>query len=186
MHDPNLSRRDVLKAGCAAAAGFAAPAFFPSTARGNGDTPPPSERVTLGHIGVGGRGSFLINAAQRAQGIQSLAVADCYEDRRESAAAAIQGTAYADFRRILDRKDIDGVIIATPDHWHVPIAVMAARGRKGRVRGKAVGADAGARFVCAARSFTSRNESSSTAPSSERQSTNSSAANWFAAGSWAS
>ena len=97
---------------------------------GDADTPPPSERVTLGHIGVGGRGSFLMNATQKGHGIQSLAVADCYQDRRDSAAAAIDGKAYADFRHILDRKDIDGVIIATPDHWHVPIALLAAQAGK--------------------------------------------------------
>lgn len=124
------SRRDVLKSGCAVAAGFAAPAFVPSTSLGDADTPPPSDRVTLGHIGVGGRGTFLMNAAQKGRGIQSLAVADCYEDRRDRVAATINGTAYADFRRILDRKDIDGVIIATPDHWHVPIALLAAQAGK--------------------------------------------------------
>jgi glucose-fructose oxidoreductase len=124
------SRRALLKSGCAVAAGFAAPAFVPSTALGDADTPPPSERVTLGHIGVGGRGSFLMGATQKGHGIQSLAVADCYQDRRDRAAATINGTAYADFRRILDRKDIDGVIIATPDHWHVPIALLAAEAGK--------------------------------------------------------
>ena len=47
--------------------------------------------------------------------------------RREAAAEAIGGKAYADFRDILARDDVDGVVIATPDHWHVPIAIMAAR-----------------------------------------------------------
>ena len=130
MNNQEISRRDVLKVGFAAAAGFAAPAVIPSTALGGADTPPPSERVTLGHIGVGGRGSYLINAAKREHGIHSLAVADCYKGRRESAAAAIDGKAYADFRHLLDRKDIDGVIIATPDHWHVPIALLAAQAGK--------------------------------------------------------
>ncbi len=130
MKNVRHSRRDALKSGCAVTAGLAVPAFIRSTALGDANTPPPSDRVTLGHIGVGGRGSFLLQATQKGRGIQSVAVADCYEDRREAAAAAIAGTAYADFRRILDRKDIDGVIVATPDHWHVPIAVMAAQAGK--------------------------------------------------------
>jgi predicted dehydrogenase len=131
MNSQKLSRRKMLKAGCAtAAAGFAAPIVIPFTALGDEKTAPPSERVTLGHIGVGGRGTFLMNLSQRGRGIQSLAVADCFKDRRESAAAAINGTAYADFRKVLDRKDIDGVIVATPDHWHVPIALMAAQAGK--------------------------------------------------------
>lgn len=130
MNGQKLSRRNVLKAGCAAAAGFAAPVVIPSTALGDNDAPPPSERVTLGHIGVGGRGTYLMNSIRGARGIQSLAVADCFQDRRHSAAAAINGTAYADFREVLDRDDIDGVIIATPDHWHVPIALLAAQAGK--------------------------------------------------------
>ncbi|MFV2068040.1 MAG: Gfo/Idh/MocA family protein [Pirellulales bacterium] len=130
MNDQKLTRRDVLRAGSAAAAGIAAPYIIPSTALGNADTPPPSERVTLGHIGVGGRGTWLLQQSQVGVGIQSLAVADCYKDHRDSAAAAIQGRAYSDFRKILDRDDIDAVIIATPDHWHVPIALMAARAGK--------------------------------------------------------
>jgi glucose-fructose oxidoreductase len=130
MQNQQLSRRQALKVGTAAAAGIAVPVIVPSHVLGNADTPPPSERVTLGHIGVGNRGGFLLNATQSGRGIQSLAVADCFQKRRDAAAGKIQGTAYADFRQILDRDDIDGVVIATPDHWHVPIALMAARAGK--------------------------------------------------------
>lgn len=130
MNNTQLSRRDVVKAGCTLAAGLAAPMIIPRSVLGDVNTAPPSERVTLGHIGVGGRGRFLMKAALGRRGIQSLAVADCYEDYRQSAASVIDGKPYADFRRILDRKDIDGVIIATPDHWHVPIAVLAAQAGK--------------------------------------------------------
>lgn len=130
MSMPSVSRRVVLQAGCAAAARFAVPTIIPATALGRDGSVPPNERVALGHIGVGVRGSSLLKATQRDPSIQSVAIADCFESRRESAAAAIGGKAYADFRDLLDRKDIDGVIIATPDHWHVPIAVMAARAGK--------------------------------------------------------
>ncbi|TWU34982.1 Inositol 2-dehydrogenase [Novipirellula artificiosorum] len=131
MNRQTISRRRVLKSSAATiVGGFAYPTIIPSTALGDAQTPPPSERVTLGHIGVGGRGTFLRNATPVGNGIQSLAVSDCYQQRRDSAAAKIQGDGYADFRRILDREDIDGVIIATPDHWHVPIALMAAKAGK--------------------------------------------------------
>ncbi len=132
IKNKNIPRRDVLKAGCAVAAGVVAPTIIPSTVFGDTDTLPPSERVTLGHIGVGSRGSYLMGVAQLAEekAYQSLAVADCYKDRREKATAAINGKAYADFRHLLDRKDIDGVVIATPDHWHVPIALLAAQAGK--------------------------------------------------------
>jgi predicted dehydrogenase len=131
MNRNTYSRRDILKFGVvAAAAGFALPTMIPAPAQGVDQTAPPSERVRLGHIGVGGRGSFLMRQAQGNPGVQSVAVADCFKDRREAAAGAIKGTAYADFRKLLDRQDIDAVIIATPDHWHVPIALLAAAAGK--------------------------------------------------------
>ncbi len=140
MKYQQLTRRDALKAGCAAAAGLAVPTVIPSSALGNQETPPPSERITLAHIGVGGRGRFLMNMTlQHGKGIQSVAVADCYQKNRDSAAYAIKGKAYADFRDILARDDIDGVIVATPDHWHVPIAIQAARAGKGAYVEKPLG-----------------------------------------------
>jgi len=129
MNSQKSTRRDVLKGGCAAVAGMAVPYAITSTALGNKNKLPASERVTLAHIGSGGRGAYLLSCCQ-GPGTQSVAVADCYADRREAVAATIGGKAYADFREILARDDIDGVIIATPDHWHVPIAIMAARAGK--------------------------------------------------------
>ena len=131
-HNLRPNRRDILKAGCAAVAGMAMPYAITTTALGSKDKLPASERVTLAHIGVGrqGRGGLFNNCLVHNRGVQSVAVADCYADRREVAAAAIGGKAYADFRDILACDDIEGVIIATPDHWHVPIAIMAARAGK--------------------------------------------------------
>lgn len=148
MNDRKFTRRDMLRAGCAATVGIAAPYLIPSSALGNAETPPPSERATLGHIGVGNRGTSLMNSAQLGRGIQSLAVADCYKDRRDKAAVTIKGKAYADFRKLLDRDDIDAVIVATPDHWHVPIALMAARAGKDAYVEKPLGLTLEQNVVC--------------------------------------
>lgn len=67
---------------------------------------------------------------QACKGCQSVAVADCYSDRRDAYARMCKGKAYGDFRELLARKDIDAVVVATPDHWHVPIALAAARAGK--------------------------------------------------------
>ena len=128
MTKTRLTRREVLKGFTAAALG--APLFIPSTTLGDDKPPPPSERITLGHIGVGNQGRNLLRAFQGCRGVQCVAVADAYKDRREACAAQCKGKAYADFRELLDRKDIDAVIIATPDHWHVPLALAAAKAGK--------------------------------------------------------
>lgn len=128
MNHTPLTRRSLLKG--AAATAVAAPYVITSTALGNADTPPASDRVTLGHIGVGGRGTGLLHGFLNCKGAQSVAAADAYKSRREAAAALMKGRAYADFRELLARDDIDGVVIATPDHWHVPAANAAIRAKK--------------------------------------------------------
>lgn len=129
MSSHRFNRRHLLKGTAALAA---APYVITSTALGNADTPPASERVTLGHIGVGTRGGMgqLFSHFQRCKTAQSVAVADAYKNRRESHANMIRGKAYGDFREILARPDIDAVVIATPDHWHANIAIAATQAKK--------------------------------------------------------
>lgn len=127
MANIRVTRRQILKG---MAAGAVAPYVIASTALGNDKVPPPSERVTLGHIGVGSQGGFLFRNFRQCKGMQSVAIADVYKDRREAYARMIQGKAYGDFRELLARSDIDAVVVATPDHWHVPIASAAARAKK--------------------------------------------------------
>lgn len=131
MVSKRLTRRQVLSGTArVGAAWLAAPLVVPSSALGDSKKAPPSERVTVGHIGVGKRGWALFRAFQRLRDVQSVAVADCYQARREALAKLCGGRAYQDFREILERDDVDAVVVATPDHWHVPIANMAARAGK--------------------------------------------------------
>lgn len=123
-----ITRRTVLKS--TAATAVAAPYVLTSTALGNEDTPPASDRITLGHIGVGNRGRGLLRGFMRCQDAQCVAVSDAYKSRRDTCAGWVKGKAYADFRELLARDDIDAVVVATPDHAHVPIANAAARAGK--------------------------------------------------------
>ena len=129
MNNNRFNRRRLLKG---AAAMVAAPYVITSTALGNADTPPASERITLGHIGIGTRGGMgqLFSHFQDCKDAQSVAIADVYKDRREAYAKMINGKAYGDFRDLLASNDIDAVVVATPDHWHVPIAIAAAKAKK--------------------------------------------------------
>jgi len=123
-----LTRRSLL-AGTAAA--LAAPMVIRSSAFGAGA---PSNRIHMAAIGVGGRGSGNNwNGFAKFDDVRYLAACDCFKKRREAFARKVNKKygsevckAYADFREVLARKDIDGVVVSTPDHWHVPIACAAA------------------------------------------------------------
>ena len=128
MQQPRISRRRALQS--LVATSLAIPSCVKATALGLEGATPASERVTVGHIGVGGRGRDLLRGFMTCPGAQPVAVADAYRDRREAMAEMIKGKAYGDFRELLAREDIDAVVIATPDHWHVPIAIMAAKAGK--------------------------------------------------------
>lgn len=127
MKRPDPTRRDFL---AGAASAFAFPYVITTSALGGAAKAPASERVSLGHIGVGGQGTGLFNQFKQVKNAQSVAVADAYTSRRDQRAAECGGKAHADFRELLDRKDVDAVVVATPDHWHVPIALLAARAGK--------------------------------------------------------
>jgi len=132
------TRREFVKqtAGALGAA-IVAPYVITSKALGDATTPPASERVAMGHIGVGGRGTHLMNTFLALPDARTVAVSDCFASRREGASGAVnarygdEGCAvYADFRELLARSDIDAVVIATHDVWHVPVAMAAARSGK--------------------------------------------------------
>lgn len=86
-----------------------------------------SERVTLGFIGIGDKGRGLMNEFMALPDIQVAACADVDKTHLAQGIAKTDGKAvgYEDYRSILDRKDIDAVVIATPDHWHALATVHA-------------------------------------------------------------
>jgi glucose-fructose oxidoreductase len=108
---------------------LAAPCVIRATALGAEGKPPASDRITTALVGCGGRGNP-VGSEMLSAGAQMVAVCDVRKDRRERWAERIKGRAYADFRDVLARDDIDAVGIATPDHWHVPMAVAAAKAGK--------------------------------------------------------
>lgn len=132
------TRRKFLErsAGIASAA-LALPYFVPASALGKEGRIAPSERITLGSIGVGSMGRGDMKGLMQDEGAQIVAVCDVFEDRREAAKKVAEErygsgscAAYNDFRDLLARKDIDAVSITTQDHWHALIAVAAAKAGK--------------------------------------------------------
>lgn len=119
----------------------AAPLILPS--RVWSQTSSPNKRLTIGCIGMGTQMRGHVNNFLNRDDVQVVAVCDVDTTRRESAKTQIDatytaktGTTYAgcasynDFREVIARKDIDVVVIATPDHWHAYIAIAAVKAGK--------------------------------------------------------
>lgn len=125
-----VSRRDFLRQ--SAGLSFALPTIITSQALGSQNVLPASERIGIGHIGVGGQGSS--NLYSHAQNT----VAVCDVDRKKLAAAKEQAekltgrpcAAYSDYRKLLEDKNVDAVVISTPDHWHALITIHACEAGK--------------------------------------------------------
>jgi predicted dehydrogenase len=87
-----------------------------------------NDRVNLGFIGFGIRGNILLESAKETQQANLVEVCDCYQGHLDRAKERTDGkiaTNFANYRKLLDRKDIDAVVIATPDHWHKRIVLDA-------------------------------------------------------------
>src|SRR5262245_15391713 len=95
-----------------------------------------NERINIGLIGTGGRCRHLMQALARVPNTRMMAVCDVYEPHLDLARklADPKAAAYSDYRQLLNNKEIHAVLIASPDHWHVPMTVDAmAAGKDGYV-----------------------------------------------------
>ena len=121
----------------AAGAAAMAPTIIPSSALGRDGAVAPSERIVVGGIGIGNRGTYDLGCFLQQPDVQFVAVCDVKEKRR-TAVKKIADTKYGnqncdtyrDFRELLDRSDIDAVLIATGPNWHATAAMTAAKAGK--------------------------------------------------------
>jgi len=127
-----ITRRGFVRT--AAAATLATPWFVPGKALGADDGTPANERIVMGAIGTGGRGSGDMNGLMGFHEVQMVAVCDPVPKHRERAKASVDGRyrntdckVYNDFREVVARDDIDAVMIGTPDHWHAIITIEACK-----------------------------------------------------------
>ncbi|HPD17203.1 MAG TPA: Gfo/Idh/MocA family oxidoreductase [Planctomycetota bacterium] len=137
-----ISRRGFLKVGAAAA--VVAPYVAPATALGQGGRPAPSDRITMGFIGLGGMGSGDMGGLLGFPEVQGVAVCDVDYSARSRAKQGVEGRYaqqkasgvykgcddYGDFREVVTRPDIDAISCGTPDHWHALITVTAMKNGK--------------------------------------------------------
>jgi len=132
------TRRSFIKKSLSAAGiamGF--PCIVPGSALGLNGAVAPSNRITTATIGLGGQGVGVMRVFLGQPDAQVIAVCDVNAHRREDAKTLVNShygetgcAVYGDFRELLARNDLDAVQIVAPDHWHVPLALAAARAGK--------------------------------------------------------
>ncbi len=135
--EARLNRRRFLKAAGLAGAVCAAPSIIPASALGKDGVAAPSDRIVMGGIGIGNRGTYDLSCFLPEPDVQFVAVCDVKAVRRAAVKKIIDDKngnqdckTYSDMRELLDRPDIDAVLIATGPNWHATAAMLAARAGK--------------------------------------------------------
>ena len=147
-HTQSISRRRFLKGAAVSGAALSVPCVLTGRVRG---ADAPSNRVNVGQIGCGNISNYHIGYLRAMSDVRIVAVADAYKGRREATAARLSQhyggngivKAHADFREILDRADVDAVIVAAHDNWHMPMSVAALKAGKDVYCQKPLGLDFG-------------------------------------------
>ncbi len=86
----------------------------------------PADRINLGVIGAGSRGTFVMAVFQKDSAVQVTAICDVYEPNLEKALSSAKGaTAYRNYQKLLADKNVHAVLIATPEHWHARMVLDA-------------------------------------------------------------
>ncbi len=133
-----VTRRQFLKRSAAASTVFAIPTIIPASALGKGGAVAPSNRIVMGGIGIHNRGGSDLTWMMGEPDVQFVAICDISKERREAVKHTIDNkygtkdcTMHRDIREFLvERTDIDGVLIATGDHWHALASILAMRAGK--------------------------------------------------------
>src|ERR1035437_10205431 len=130
----SLARRDFLKSvsatGLALTAATSAMAAKTGSKTSGGRAIGANDRINIGVIGCGGRGSYDADAfaafgKANNNACQIVAACDVYEKRKKRVADKYKVKGYLAYRALLNQSDVDAVIVATPDHWHDPQALAA-------------------------------------------------------------
>lgn len=125
----HMNRRSFLASSAAAASAIAVPYFVPASAFGA------NERVITGHIGVGGQGRGNLGKFMGKSIVQAAAVCDVDSGNAAKAERAVKGKygkcdVFGDYRKMLERSDIDAIVISTPDHWHALTTIHSCQAGK--------------------------------------------------------
>jgi hypothetical protein len=137
LEQSQVHRRRFLKTALTAGAALTVPQFIPSGVLGKDGAVPPSEKIVLGGIGIGGRGHYDLGCFLQEPDVRFVAVCDVKAARREAIKRMADQkygnkdcTTYRDLRELFARPDIDAVLIATGPNWHATASMLAANAGK--------------------------------------------------------
>ncbi len=133
----NPNRRDFLLGAASITTAASVASILPARVLGREGKTAPSEKITLGIIGIGPRCTYDLTAMLKFEDVQCVAIADVQATRRDAGKLLVDKyygngdcKLYGDFRELLDRPDIDAVLIATGDRWHAAASMLAAKAGK--------------------------------------------------------
>jgi predicted dehydrogenase len=129
-HSNCTSRREFLRRGAALAEGAAAPYVIPSGLLAAEGRPGPNDTVGIGGVGIGRQGGGLVSGAVGSKKARFVAIADVNLPRAEQLAKKYDAVPCQDYRKLLERKDVDAIITATPEHWRSLVCVHACQAGK--------------------------------------------------------
>ncbi len=137
MRDEKRTNRREFLSTTAKAAAIAAPLLVSAKSMGAGDEVAPSDKITLGVVGIGPRCTYDMKSILQLKDVQCVAISDVQKSRRDAGKQLVDthyGNSdcrlYGDFQELLGRDDIDAVIVATGDRWHAAASIMAAEAGK--------------------------------------------------------
>jgi predicted dehydrogenase len=131
------SRREFLLGTAAATAAASIVSVIPARALGRDGAIAPGDKILLGVVGIGPRCTYDLTAMLQLPDVRCVAIAEVQAKRREAGKSLVDQhygntdcAVYRDFRELLDRKDIDAVLVATGDRWHAAASILAAKAGK--------------------------------------------------------
>lgn len=131
------TRREFLLGAATGAAAVSVTTYLPARALGLEGKTAPSEKISLGVIGIGPRCTYDLTAMLKFEDVRCVAIAEVQAKRAEAGKSLVDKAygnsdcvLHRDFRELLDRQDIDAVLIATGDRWHAAASILAAKAGK--------------------------------------------------------
>ncbi|MEK6235106.1 MAG: Gfo/Idh/MocA family oxidoreductase [Planctomycetales bacterium] len=133
----STTRREFLAKAASSVAAISAATVLPARALGRDGNVSPNEKISLGVIGIGPRCRYDLGSMLQFTDVQCVAIADVQASRRDAGKTLVDKhygnqdcVLYRDFRELLDRKDVDAMLIATGDRWHAAASILAAKAGK--------------------------------------------------------